>query len=346
MTAQNGEGVYGDGAGVVTPIAHKLSQNGPLVKDSTGKPRSGVFYAGTATLVTGKANMSYDVAVFEAAICRGRTKGTSYPTNDAVVNVTTTAAPGSNKRIDIIYAQQQEVSEGDAATQFVIGVVQGDAAPAPTPPPLPDGAIELARAEVAAGITATTSATITQTAPFTAPLGSPVPFRTTTEMNVWTPVKNQLALDLSTDVIYRYNGTGWRPIIGQQLAIATRTSTTPALNASTFTDLSANANWTGGGSAYSNGWVAPFTGTYQVGWEIDVTGAMVAGVTVNKSTSVAITDLYVHASADVIGGVAAASATGLLSLTAGDVVRLFAIAGTGTPTLRASIGRFTLMNVG
>src|SRR5690606_35733041 len=210
MTAQNGEGVYGDGVGVVTPLAHKLSQNGPLVKDSTGKPRSGVFYAGNASLVTGKANMSYDVAPFEAAICRGRTKGTSFPTNDAVVNVTTTAAPGSNKRIDIIYAQQQEVSEGDAATQFVIGVVQGTAASSPTAPTLPDGAIELARAEVSAGITATTSAIITQTAPFTTVIGGVVPFRTTTEMNTWTtPLAKQLARDLSSNNLYVWTGTGW-----------------------------------------------------------------------------------------------------------------------------------------
>lgn len=211
MTAQNGEGVYGDGVGVVTPLAHKLSQNGPVVKDSTGKPRSGVFYAGNASLVSGKANMSYDVAPFEAAICRGRTKGTSYPSNDAVVNVTTTAAPGSNSRIDIIYFQQQEVSEGDDATEAVVGVVQGTAASSPTAPTLPDGAIELARAVVGAGITATTDATITQTASFTAPLGSPVPFRTTTEMNAWTPMKGQRALDLSSDIEYRYNGTAWKP---------------------------------------------------------------------------------------------------------------------------------------
>ncbi len=214
MTAQNGEGVYGDGVGVVTPLAHKLSQNGPVVKDSTGKPRSGVFYAGTASLVTGKANMSYDVAAFEAAICRGRTKGTSFPTNDAVVNVTTTAAPGSNKRIDIIYVQQKEVSEGDDATEAVIGVVQGTAASSPTAPTLPDGAIELARAEVTAGITATTSATITQTAPFTAPLGSPIPFRNATARDAAGAfVAGTKAHLIDTGVEYVYDGSAWRPQI-------------------------------------------------------------------------------------------------------------------------------------
>lgn len=220
MTAQNGEGVYGDGAGVVTPLAHKLSQNGPLVKDSTGKPRSGVFYAGNASLVTGKANMSYDVAPFEAAICRTRTKGTSYPTNDSVVNVTTTAAPGSNSRIDIIYFQQKEVSEGDASTAAVVGVVQGTAASSPSAPTLPDGAIELARAVVGAGITATTSAVITQTAPFTAASGGTVVVRNATERDGGTPyvaaswLTGQRVLQLDTGVEYWHDGAALRPAVG------------------------------------------------------------------------------------------------------------------------------------
>ena len=214
MAAQNGEGVYGSGAGVVTPLAHKLSQNGPLVKDSAGKPRSGVFYAGNASLVSGKANMSYDVAPFEAAICRARTKGTSFPTNDAVVNVTTTAAPGSNSRIDIIYFQQKEISEGDASTAAVVGVVQGVAASSPVPPALPGGAIELARAVVAAGITATTSATITQTAPFTAPLGSAVPFRNSTERDAagtFASFTKCVLLDTGAEFAY---SSGWKSASG------------------------------------------------------------------------------------------------------------------------------------
>jgi len=209
MTAQNGEGVYGDGVGVVTPLAHKLSQNGPLVKDSTGKPRSGVFYAGTATLVTGKANMSYDVAAFEAAICRGRSKGTSFPTNDAVVNVATTAAPGSNSRIDVIYVQQKEVSEGDTTTEAVIGVLQGTASSSPAAPTLPDGAIELARATVPSGITATTSATITQTAAFTAAIGGVLPFRSRTERNAFSPAESQLAWLLDDNRLEIWDGATW-----------------------------------------------------------------------------------------------------------------------------------------
>lgn len=159
-------------------------------------------------------------------------------------------------------------------------------------------------------------------------------------------VAGDIGYQVDMGVQYRYTGSAWRPAPRQFIGIATRTTTTPALNASTFTDLSANANWTGGGTAYSNGWVVPFTGVYEVGWEINVAGAMVAGVTVNQSTSVAISDLLVQASADVIQGVGSAAVSAPISLVAGDVVRLFAIAGTGTPALRASLGRFWLMNEG
>lgn len=212
MTAQNGEGVYGNGAGVVTPLAHKLSQNGPLVKDSTGKPRSGVFYAGTATLVTGKASMAYDVAAFEAAICRARTKGTSFPTNDGVVTVPTTTAPGANSRIDIVYVQQAEASEGDPDTEAVIGVVQGTASSSPTAPALPDGALELARAVVGAGITGTQDAVITQTAKFTVPLGSPIPFRNSTERDAagtFPPYTRCVLLDTGAEFVY---SSGWKAV--------------------------------------------------------------------------------------------------------------------------------------
>jgi hypothetical protein len=209
LTARTGEGTYGDGVGVVTPQAHKLSQNGPIVKDSTGAPRSGVFYAGNASLVAGKANMSYDVAAFEAAISRSRTNGTSFPTNDAVVNVATTAAPGSNSRIDIIYIQQQEYSEGDASTQAVIAVAQGNAAAVPTAPTIPAGSIELARATIPAGITATTSATITQTARFTAAAGGIVVHRNTTERDAWTPNPGQGIYLLDTETLQIRSSTGW-----------------------------------------------------------------------------------------------------------------------------------------
>jgi hypothetical protein len=84
---------------------------------------------------------------------------------------------------------------------------------------LPDGAIELARAVVGAGITATTSATITQTAPFTAPLGSPIPFRNSTERDAaGTFIAGTKARLLDTGKEYIY-ASGWKPNTGGLLLI-------------------------------------------------------------------------------------------------------------------------------
>ena len=101
------------------------------------------------------------------------------------------------------------MSEGDAATQAVVGVVQGTAASSPTAPTLPDGAIELARAVVPAGITATTSATITQTAPFTAPLGAVLPFRNSAERNAFAAMQSQMAWLIDESTLNVYDGTAW-----------------------------------------------------------------------------------------------------------------------------------------
>lgn len=214
MTATKALGTYGNGAGVVTPLDHKMAQITQWVKTTTlNLIRPGVLYNGTSTLVAGKANMSFDVSAFSAVLTRSATAGVVELTNDGTYNATTTAAPGSNSRIDLIILWAREFSLDGSDSTPVITVVQGTAAASPTAPSLAayPGAIELARATIPAGITATTSATITQTAPFTSADGGIVVFRTTTEMNLWTTaLTNQRAEDLSTHIIYRWNGSAWK----------------------------------------------------------------------------------------------------------------------------------------
>jgi len=208
-------GTYGNGVGTVTPLAMKMAQLGPIVKTTTVNViRAGLFYNGSSTIVTGKANMSYDVAAFTAVCSRGASAGATYMANDGTYNVATTAAPGSNSRYDVVYVWPREYSLDGTDSNPVIGVVQGTAAASPTVPSLAayPGAIELARILVPAGVTATNSGTtITQTAPFTSVDGGKVPFRTTTEMNVWTTaLTNQRAVDLATGINYRWNGSAWK----------------------------------------------------------------------------------------------------------------------------------------
>lgn len=220
MTASNGLGTYGNGAGVVTPTAHKLAHLGLVSKTGAGTNtvRPGLFYDGVTTIVSGTANMSYDVVAFTAVSSRGGTAGAVFFANDGVVNVVTTAAPGTDSRIDVVYAWQREFSLDGGTTGPVIGVVQG--AVAPSPPPVPSlsafpGAIELARITVPAGVTATNSgATITQTAPFTALNGAPIPVRNVAGLPT-VAVAGSRARTIDTGVVYEWSGSAWTiPPIG------------------------------------------------------------------------------------------------------------------------------------
>lgn len=216
MAATHGEGAYGNGVGVTTPLEHKIAQAGGVVKTTAGAIRPGLFWAGNPTIVTGTAGMAYAVAIFTCASTRGVTTGALLWANDGTVNVSTTAAPGSNSRIDIIYAWHREFALDGVNSDPVIGVVQGTSAAIPTAPSLAafPGAIELARATVSAGATATNggSVVITQTAPFTASSGGTVFFRTLAEMNAAT----NLPLGTNCYVIaektaHSFDGALWIP---------------------------------------------------------------------------------------------------------------------------------------
>lgn len=214
MAASKGLGTTGNGAGTVTPLDHKLAQAGLIAKTGAGTNlvRPGLFYDGVSTIVSGKANMSYDVAPFTAALTRGATAGAVLLSNDGTVNVATTAAPGSNSRIDSVYVWQREFSLDGTDSNPVIGVVQGTAAASPTAPSLAafPGAIELARITVPAGVTATNSGTtITQTAPFTAPAGGIVTFRNSTERDAATVTAGTLGFLLSDSTRHVSTGSGW-----------------------------------------------------------------------------------------------------------------------------------------
>lgn len=214
MTATKGLGTTGNAAGTVTPLDHKMAHLGLIAKSAANTIRAGVFWDGNATIVSGKANMSYDVRAFAAVLSRGATAGAVLLTNDGTYNVATTAAPGSNSRYDVVYLWQREYSLDGTDSNPVIGVVQGTAAASPTVPSLAayPGAIELARILVPSGVTATNSGTtITQTAPFTTADGGILPFRSTTEMNLFTPFgATQKAVDISTGFEYRWVSSAWK----------------------------------------------------------------------------------------------------------------------------------------
>lgn len=214
MASTYGEGVYGNGVGVTTPLSHKMAQVSEFVKTTTPNLiRPGVLYNGVASLVTGRANMAYDVAPFSIVTTRGASAGAVKWSNDGTLTVSTTAAPGSNSRYDVIYAWHREFSIDGVDSNPVIGVVQGTAAASPTVPSLAafPGAVELARVLVPAGVTATNSGTtFTQTAPFTSVDGGVITERTKVALDLITNLlPGQEARVLSEGNRYRWNGSAW-----------------------------------------------------------------------------------------------------------------------------------------
>jgi len=214
MTALKGLGTYGNGVGVTTPLDHKMADAGLISKTALNAVRPGLFWGGTATIVSGTAGMSYSVAAYNCVTTRGATAGVVLGGNDGTLSVATTAAPGSNSRYDVVYHWHREFSLDGTDSNPVIGVVQGDSAASPTVPSLAafPGAIELARILVPAGVTATnTGTTITQTAPFTAVDGGKIVVRTTTERDaIVTPKADDKTYCLADLITYRYNGSAWK----------------------------------------------------------------------------------------------------------------------------------------
>lgn len=214
MTAFKGLGTYGDAVGVVTPLDHKLAQAAQVAKTTTPLVvRPGLFYSGATTIVSGTAGMAYSVAAYQCVTQRSAGAGVVFGGNDGTLSVPTTAAPGSNSRIDVVYHWHKEFSLDGGDSNPVIGVVQGTAAASPTVPSLAafPGAIELARITVPAGVTATNSGTtISQVAPFTTVDGGRVPFRNKTAMDLWTTaVTLQRAYAIDTGIEYLWDGTAW-----------------------------------------------------------------------------------------------------------------------------------------
>lgn len=114
-------------------------------------------------VVTGTASWQYAVGGGFLTTQRSSTDGFNVFSNDAQLTITqaddgsSLAAPGSNSRIDIIYALHNDIDQGDADSLPVFAVRKGNPAGIPTPPTLPTGAIELAR-KVVASVDANTAA--------------------------------------------------------------------------------------------------------------------------------------------------------------------------------------------
>lgn len=198
--------------GGLTVADERLILSGLIAKNADGTPRVGVFPAGTAPLVTGRASMAYDIAPFKAATSRTGT-GVELLANDALTTVATTAAPGANSRIDVIWVRPQFTTNADPSNVPVFGVTQGSAAGIPSKPAIPAGALELATAEILSTTTTTSTAVITQTAPLTAAAGGIVPVRNATELAAFVASDGTLARDLMSNTIHQRVAGAWSVLL-------------------------------------------------------------------------------------------------------------------------------------
>lgn len=181
---------------------------GLFARNADGTVRPGILPGQPGSLISGRAEMAYDIAPFVAVTSRSTT-GAELVANDAVTRVATTAAPGANSRIDVLWVRPMFPLFGDAASDPVLGVTQGAAAAIPTKPSIPAGALELGTAVITSSTTQTSTAVFASTHPYTATAGGVVLFRNATEMTGWAAAEGSLARDLTSGDLYRRVSNSW-----------------------------------------------------------------------------------------------------------------------------------------
>lgn len=208
--------------------------NNLVVANTAGVPWGGVTSPIGPTVLSATATMNVTVAAFAGVAVRDG--GVVLLASDGPVSVTLDPAPPSNSRIDVVTARQNDssstVSVPDGNDSPVFVVIKGTAAALPVRPAVPAGSLDLGSVLVPATATATNSAGVVISGParYTCAPGGAVPFRTRSDMNVWT------------------TGSDWgSPQVGQ--------------HATVFADPTAGSNgdYVYSGSQWLGGSVAPIT---------------------------------------------------------------------------------------
>lgn len=216
MTVNRGPGVAPIAGVGTTTLEHRLQLAGLYAENAPGVPRSGVLDQATAVLVVPRADsMAWDVVSFASVIGRTAEEGVYTPTVTGSQTVTTTAAPATDSRWDLVYVKQNDTAKGDADNEAVLGVVQGTAQASPSKPTglLPAGAMVLVESRIFASTTALQggSNTTAQVWRHTAARGAPVPVRNEAERaEITTPAVGQQVKRLDQNGrVETWNGTAW-----------------------------------------------------------------------------------------------------------------------------------------
>lgn len=236
----------GTPGGVVSDEHHRLAMAGLIAGQSSSiAARTGVMWGpGTTSIITGTSatgTMTVNVGVHHWVASRAAADGVYLGAKESSTTLNIAAAPGTNSRIDVVYAKQNDSGSTispDGSTGELYGVVTGTAAASPTKPSLSGivGAVEIGTVTVAAGATSTAGAgvTINNTAPLTVARGADIPVRNQAERDAlttfpWLTVKR---LDTGNVEARNVGNTAW-------VTLYSSTATPPP----SWTTLPITANW-------------------------------------------------------------------------------------------------------
>jgi len=195
------EGLFGDGNALNNGVAYA---NGGWNVGSRA-------FTGVARRNTTSYSQSYGSVLFS-----NDSQGTAW---------TIPAAPATGSRIDVLWVQVTDPTQGDQTTTPsgetvpravpVFGVTSGDAGTSPVARALPSGVIEIARVTTPSTATTIANSVISQTYSFANVLGGMLYFRTVAEMNAdGQATKSELATVLADNSVWqRVTGQGWRILL-------------------------------------------------------------------------------------------------------------------------------------
>lgn len=240
MTGYTGIHVHQDATDTgTTAQGGRLATGGQLAHDGSSPldVRLGVLMDDGSPVVSGAGDMSYNVRAAVFVCAYSDANGPTLSANDAAVNVATTAAPGSNSRIDTVWVRQNLLTaDGGSGTAIGLefGVVQGTAGASPTAPAAPSGALALAFVTVTTGATATSGLTFTRAHAWTVANGGIIPM-TSTERAAVTPFEGLTIYNLTASRVQVYRGGNWHPVGGNASAAGDDTSPTIVAANTTYT---------------------------------------------------------------------------------------------------------------
>lgn len=247
------------------PAAARMALAGLLAAPGAGAGgRAGVL---GGLNVTGNAGWTYSVTSGHLDTSRSTSDGVAVWALDATGTLSTSVAPGSGSRVDIIYGLHHDIDGGDSDSLPVLGVAQGVAAPS--------GSVELARYTIPSGTSGTSGGTKSVASrQWSALRGSPIPVETQAQRDAitWGTASEPARvwrIDKGFEEInrglgwYRTDGSG--PSVKMQRAAATAALTVPNSSAGSTTVPLDTTSWNDG-YVYTgvDSLTFPLTGRYRL----------------------------------------------------------------------------------